>query len=311
MGLACALLTPACFTPSGKDPTTTTGASSTTGTGDTTGPELTTTVTPTTTRDPGTGPDPTTATTDGPATTTGASHSDPTLTTTHTSTAPIDTDTDTDSSGSTDPMTGSTTIAPAGCGDGQLGGGEQCDDSNLDNGDGCSAQCKFEFRYTFVTKQTWFGEDIGGLGGADARCANEAAVADMLNGRTFRAWLSDSSTSAKLHVIGVSLPVRRTDNVLVANGNADLATGVLLAPIDRDAKGLQVAPAAPCGTPATAVWTGTLVDGNAAEVCNDWQIGGTTGRHGNLSSMDGSWTDCQIGNCAALDAHLYCIQVDA
>jgi hypothetical protein len=143
-------------------------------------------------------------------------------------------------------------------------------------------------------------------------CTNEAAVADKLNGRIFRAWLSDSKVDAKTHVMGVSLPVRRTDDILVANGNADLGSGVLLAPIDRDAKGAQVAGPLGCGSMETRVWTGTGVDGlKAAELCNDWQVGGIAGRYGNMSSMDGSWTDCQTGPCGVVQAHLYCIQVDA
>ena len=32
----------------------------------------------------------------------------------------------------------------AACGDGELGGDEECDDGNLDNGDGCDAACLFE-----------------------------------------------------------------------------------------------------------------------------------------------------------------------
>lgn len=36
------------------------------------------------------------------------------------------------------------------CGDGRISGAEQCDDSNTDNGDGCSATCRFEAGYMHV-----------------------------------------------------------------------------------------------------------------------------------------------------------------
>ena len=38
------------------------------------------------------------------------------------------------------------------CGDGIIGAGEQCDDDNTTNGDGCSAQCKIESCWTCVSQ---------------------------------------------------------------------------------------------------------------------------------------------------------------
>src|SRR3989344_9234566 len=40
---------------------------------------------------------------------------------------------------------GAVTIIPVVCGDGAVGEGEQCDDSNTTSGDGCNAQCQLEF----------------------------------------------------------------------------------------------------------------------------------------------------------------------
>jgi len=36
------------------------------------------------------------------------------------------------------------------CGNGREDPGEECDDGNYDNGDGCNSSCKVEFGYKFV-----------------------------------------------------------------------------------------------------------------------------------------------------------------
>ena len=186
--LALLLLASACFAPTGKDPSSTTEATSAAAT--TTAPGATTDA-------PTTGPAPTSS---GPSDTTSTTAPDTTSTGT---TAPPDTTATatatSDPGTSTGTTTGDTSTGTTGtdnnCGNGVVDGDEQCDDGadnannhactakcqlntcgdglicptcdqqcddgNITDNDGCSASCEFEYRYAFTTKAVFKGKLIG------------------------------------------------------------------------------------------------------------------------------------------------------
>lgn len=78
------------------------------------------------------------------------------------------------------------------CGDGVTNGPEQCDDADAIDDDDCSDECVAP-RLVFTTKASYYG-DLGGLDGADAKCADRAFSA-ALPGAGWRAWLSDGVDS--------------------------------------------------------------------------------------------------------------------
>jgi cysteine-rich repeat protein len=194
------------------------------------------------------------------------------------------------------------------CGDGKLYVGvEACDDGNVDGDDGCSAVCVVEELRVFVTSGKFTGA-LGGLSGADERCAVWAAKA-MLPG-VYMAWLSDGMMSpATRFGLGEGYSGRfvLVNGEVVAEGWGDLVDGTLGVAINVDEEGV--------GMVNGAVWTNTAADGKTGSGthCKDWSAGdsGSKGWQGDSVKEDGAWTaepEAVAQNCSNT-ARLYCFQV--
>lgn len=158
---------------------------------------------------------------------------------------------------------------------------------------------------------------LGGLAGADATCQGAADSAGLPG--AYKAWLSDSATSAKGRLTHSSGRYVRTDGVQVAANFASLIDGPfglgldnLDAPIIVDQHGLVLA-----GSSQDS-WTGTNVLGQSTiRNCSNW----TNGSHESPSTGDPDfnattgfthlttlhWTEAGNGSCG-LQRHLYCLQ---
>jgi cysteine-rich repeat protein len=219
------------------------------------------------------------------------------------------------------------------CGDGYLNeqAGEDCDDGNFENNDGCVRDCRLAIcgdgliqegveqcddpaqpercdsescvviRRVFITSGSFNGSQIGGLSGADAKCNAEAEAA-ALPGR-FRAWLSDStgspSTRFDTSFIGSYRLVNGTE---IATGWEGLTGGTLLAPINIDIQGK---------INEAAVWTNTLPNGTPDPKnlhCSNWTSNGGTSTLGDSSATNGQWTAAASGQGCLGGAGLYCFE---
>jgi hypothetical protein len=165
-------------------------------------------------------------------------------------------------------------------------------------------------RVVFVTTDTFAG-DFGGSAGADGKCAAAAALSPSLAARTFKAWIS-SSTSSPAAAFGQIGRFVGTDGTVVANDwtaltSGKLATGIKL---DENAK-----------PQSGRVWTGTKTTGapeTAAPVvdtCSDWSSAaatGPTGIAGVVGATDATWTDPTSTPtptvACSTQLHLYCFQ---
>ena len=96
---------------------------------------------------------------------------------------------------------------------------EECDDGNPVDGDGCSTDCRKEFRYVFITNET-FAADLGGSQGADEKCQIAASTAGLSG--VFRAWLSTSTQQPLDVFVQSAVPYRRLDGMQVAENWPDL-----------------------------------------------------------------------------------------
>ncbi len=196
------------------------------------------------------------------------------------------------------------TCRPPECGDG-IENGEECDDGNLEDEDGCSNDCYFP-RLVFVSSVAFSG-DFGGILEADVTCnvlANDAGLQG-----DFRAWLSGSTPeSAPKHRFqdeGFSGWFRRTDGELVARGWKGLAEFELANPIFLDEKGEGH---------DDYVWTNTQRNGEQTDLvdhCMSWtktdvQEWGRVG-HADFWTPE-MWSDEKSAPCLGT-ARLYCFQV--
>lgn len=174
----------------------------------------------------------------------------------------------------------------------------------------------------FVSSALYRG-DLGGLAGADAKCQALAIAAGL--GGTFKAWLSDSTTSARSRLSHGTVPYRLVDGTLIAFDWNDLTTNYVHFPIDKTEK--NGAPQwVPVGTlcgnagqPPLA-WTGTDRQGDPVPGdmnCGDWtsaavQHGGVWGRADYYAGPEWTYWCRERGGSSpapcAIAAALYCFE---
>jgi hypothetical protein len=170
----------------------------------------------------------------------------------------------------------------------------------------CSQQ-----KIVFVSSAMYTG-DMGGLSGADDKCQGLATSAKLSG--TFKAWLSDSTTSAATRLTHATVPYVRVDGVKVANDWNDLVDGSLQNPIAKTE--LNTSPPlgnTPCaGGGYPTVWTDTQTNGNliySGYTCSDWtstSSGGST--WGQATQQNDAWTAWCSGGLCSWQSPIYCLQ---
>lgn len=154
-------------------------------------------------------------------------------------------------------------------------------------------------RIVFVSSSTGDGNQAG-VAGADKECQELANAGSKTNGRSFRAWMSETGYSVTARFVHGTLAYRRTDGVLVANDWEDLLSGSIRAPINADENGTPVG--------AATVWTGTRANGSLVGTpCTNWTSTSGSARAGSTTKVDSNWTDDTDQACASAQ-RIYCIE---
>ena len=165
-------------------------------------------------------------------------------------------------------------------------------------------------KIVFVTSSTYSG-DLGGLGGADAKCRGLALNAGLLG--TFKAWISGDGASeeARDRLTHADVPYRRVDWVKVADSWDDLTDGTLDNPITVDQNGNTVAS-------QLTVYTNTNANGSMVGVDRECSSGGPgpewntssnleSGAYGTVGATNSAWSFQTNDACSNL-RRLYCFQ---
>jgi hypothetical protein len=172
-------------------------------------------------------------------------------------------------------------------------------DVAVDAGGDDGATTPGQTKRIFVSSNTYSG-NLGGLAGADAKCAAMASAASLSG--IFKAWLSDHSSTAASRLTHANVPYVRTDGVVVAANWAGLTSGTLQNPIS--ATETKTAPINP-----TYVWTNT--DSNGAEHgqynCYNWTDSGSASAYSGRFTETTGWSYSVQDVCSS-QAHLYCIE---
>lgn len=161
----------------------------------------------------------------------------------------------------------------------------------------------------FATESNHLPGTFGGVAGADAICQQEAAAAGLAaGGRTFVAWLSDSTRDARDRVVPFADgPYVLPDGVtVVADGFEQFVDGSALNHlIDQTARGETI------GAYPPDAWTGTLTDGRVAqETCQDWTNGTDgNGRYGSTTDarQERFWVSRAATRCTK-SFRFYCVE---
>lgn len=150
----------------------------------------------------------------------------------------------------------------------------------------------------FVTEMERSG-DLGGISGADALCASEAAAAGLEG--EFRAWLSTASSPVGDRLVQSTEPYVLVDGTRVADDWQDLTDGSNQAAINLDAGGAVL---------GGDTWTGTLPNGEpyAGGDCDGFTSAAVgISQCGSTQFTDNRWTAAQTPSCAAV-LRLFCIE---
>jgi hypothetical protein len=164
---------------------------------------------------------------------------------------------------------------------------------------GCSSS---ETSQRLFTTASEFDGNLGGLAGADQKCNQAAAAANL--GGTWRAWLSDSTTNAIDRIEGAG-PWARLDGMVVFNNRANLTT-LPLVPLQVNENGANIGDG--------LAWTGTTTAGTASpQRCNEWTSAdpGVQGDTGQTQYTDAQWTEGQTRLCGgpgAFQWRLFCFE---
>ena len=197
------------------------------------------------------------------------------------------------------------------CGDGFMKPGEECDDGDLEDDDGCNKDCTMTRKIIFVTSKHYPGA-MGGLLGADTECNTLAGPPANLPG-TYKAWLSTGLDSPDTRMKHHEYPYVRPDGVMIAESWSGLVSGMLFGPIDlteMKGKPLEGDPNNPCGP--TMVHTNTITMGKPFgkdSHCAGWMIEQGGAAAGRFGAVDKEWTEaCYNFDLCKFHAPIYCVQ---
>ena len=158
-------------------------------------------------------------------------------------------------------------------------------------------------KIVFVTSARYNG-NLSDLAGADAKCQARANNSAGLKGKTFRAWLSKSSTNHAKYRIG-NYKYVLPDGTKVADNKSDLIDGNLDHAINMDENKKPV-------TTYPKVWTGTLKNGTYSGYnCNKWSSSSSSayGTIGNTGYLGSNWTQINLKASCNQSFRLYCFQL--
>jgi len=201
----------------------------------------------------------------------------------------------------------------AGCG-GILDLGSNSDETTTPDADDGHA------RRVFVTSTQYDG-NLGGIAGADAKCASHATAAGL--GGTYLAWLSTSQTSPAQRMTQHPSGYALVDGTPIANDWADLVDGSIAHDINITETGAPYrGPGLTCRF-VVGVWSGTTNNGTMSTfattdplyaTCGDWTSSGYSGVIGGVYDSTGVadqlpyWSEQHcIPSCNSSGA-LYCVE---
>lgn len=152
----------------------------------------------------------------------------------------------------------------------------------------------------FVSSVNYSG-DLGGPGGADAKC-NQLAQAAGLSG-FYMAWLGDSNTDPNTRFVKSNDPYVLTNGDVIASNWTDLTSGSIAFPI------LYTENATLRAIPSHMVWSNAYVTGITWNTndCTSWTSTVETGNTGNSGSTGTSWALASSDTCSEL-RRIYCFE---
>ena len=195
------------------------------------------------------------------------------------------------------------------CGDGDADIGEECDDGNRNELDGCDHNCQRTARFAFVTVNLWVGGELT-LESADATCNSigNVALGDPYPATKWKAWMSGANEGeGALERLGEGfMPIVMIGGDPLVDSVQTLGSGVLAGKFNRDEMGNPVGVGIPsCADTSARVWTFTDATGAKAITCDE----AASATVGSTNDPGVGWTAMCDLDCGDL-GHIYCVEID-
>jgi len=162
-------------------------------------------------------------------------------------------------------------------------------------------------KFVFLTSTT-HASNFGGLAPATAICNALAADAGLPG--TYDPWISTTTSSPRARFNGAITAFILRDKTAIAAGTPDLYDGQILAPINRDERGVQqttflsvISGTGPTGVPAST--------NPGVASCSNWTSNSATalGTYGAANTFGQGWTAAATPACSTQTAaRLYCFE---
>ena len=155
----------------------------------------------------------------------------------------------------------------------------------------------------FISSTGYDGNDFVNLAGADTECQDMANIAGL--GSSWKAWVSDSTTSASERLHHSTVPYRLLNCTKIADNWNDLTDGDIDAQINLDENRQDV---------AFTVRTGTYSNGSSAPTnCLDWtdQTNIEYSMGGHTNGLLTEWTQWTSLGCLLNTIRIYCFEQPA
>jgi hypothetical protein len=146
---------------------------------------------------------------------------------------------------------------------------------------------------------------LGGVAAVDTFCQTTADAKSL--GGTWRAWISDTTSSPSTRFTKATVPYRLLDGSTIANNWTALASGTLQHAINIQEDGMP-----PPAAAVLEVWTGTTASGTySGHACANWTNdtnAAPTGDVGVSSVTNSGWTNIYQQFCDRTTLHVYCFE---
>ncbi|MDO8429963.1 MAG: fibronectin type III domain-containing protein, partial [bacterium] len=151
----------------------------------------------------------------------------------------------------------------------------------------------------FITSST-YSANLGGVAGADSICQVKADSVSL--GGSWKAWLSDSNTSAASRFYHSPVFYKTVNGSTIANNWSDLTDGSISSYLYVTEMGANAS--------SFAAWTNTTFGGSAlGNSCINWTSisSSNSGGYGFASNLNSGWTQSSISTCNTT-SRLYCFE---
>lgn len=163
-----------------------------------------------------------------------------------------------------------------------------------------------DVRHIFVTGTLYTG-NLGGLAGADAKCADHAMRGGLTG--TYLAWLSTAESSPAERMTRHPGPYRTIGEAPIADNWEDLIDGEIANPIRANEFGELPTEQFVCT--GGEVWSNTRGDGTfEVTACGDWTDDLASGVVGSTTQQDTGWTydpRCPLVSCSTIMS-IFCVE---